>query len=175
MCYNPEIISVFKNIPLSHSGDQGEFIRIQREKEHYLNSSSPKNMKNKGENNGMYGRIPANAKSVLQYSISGEFIREYPSIAAAKRVTGINNIYYVCVGQRPSAGGFIWKFGNNKYSDPGKKVLQFTGDGTYIMTYNSAHHAAKELHLDASSIYKVCQGKANKCGGFIWKFETTKE
>ena len=49
---------------------------------------------------------------VLQYSKSGEFIAEYPSIHEAERQTGCyqSNICSCCKGERKSAGGFIWKY-----------------------------------------------------------------
>ena len=49
---------------------------------------------------------------VLQYSKSGEFIAEYPSIKEAEKQTGCyqGNICNCCKGERKSAGGFIWKY-----------------------------------------------------------------
>ena len=49
---------------------------------------------------------------VLQYSKSGEFIAEYPSIKEAEKQTGCNqaSICNCCKGNRKSAGGFIWKY-----------------------------------------------------------------
>lgn len=57
------------------------------------------------------GNINIPTKPVLQYSKSGEFIAEYPSIMEASRQTGCNNshICECCEGKRKSAGGFIWK------------------------------------------------------------------
>lgn len=50
-------------------------------------------------------------KPVFQYTKQGEFVAEYFSQSEASRVTGINrsSISNCCLGQRPSAGGFIWK------------------------------------------------------------------
>ena len=49
---------------------------------------------------------------VLQYSKSGEFIAEYPSIKEAERQTGCykSHICACCKGKYKSAGGFIWKY-----------------------------------------------------------------
>lgn len=50
---------------------------------------------------------------VNQYSLSGEFIKDYPSAAQAKRETGINStqIRACCLKKNGyhTAGGFIWK------------------------------------------------------------------
>ena len=52
------------------------------------------------------------SKPILQYSKSGDFIREWKSAAEVERVLGINNsdIIQCCKGRRKSSGGFIWKY-----------------------------------------------------------------
>ena len=49
---------------------------------------------------------------VLQYSKSGEFIAEYPSIKEAERQTGCyqSHICNCCKGKYKSTGGFIWRY-----------------------------------------------------------------
>ena len=50
-----------------------------------------------------------NRKDVLQFSLEGEFIKEYPSAKAAHRY--LNNkvdISRCCTGKIKSAGGFLW-------------------------------------------------------------------
>lgn len=52
-------------------------------------------------------------KAVLQYSLDGDFIKEWPSAHAASRGLGrkINaDISLVCKGEKKSAGGYIWKY-----------------------------------------------------------------
>lgn len=50
------------------------------------------------------------SKKCYQYTLDGEFIKEYPSVSEAKRVTGIVNIESVCTGKRNKAGGFYWTY-----------------------------------------------------------------
>ena len=54
----------------------------------------------------------ANSKKILQFTKSGEFIREWPSMAAIYRELGIRqgNIFSCCRGKRNYAGGYIWKY-----------------------------------------------------------------
>lgn len=53
----------------------------------------------------------ANGRYVDQIDMeTGKLIKRYPSIRAAHRETGINNIAEACVGKRKSAGGYIWQF-----------------------------------------------------------------
>ena len=49
---------------------------------------------------------------VLQLSIDGKLIAEYPSIRGASRQTGCNqsSICQCCKGKRKSSGGYIWKY-----------------------------------------------------------------
>ena len=54
------------------------------------------------------------SKPVLQYDLLGNFIREWPSMIKVEEELGIDqgNISHCCIGNRKSAGGFIWKFKN---------------------------------------------------------------
>ena len=52
------------------------------------------------------------SKKVLQFTKSGEFIREWPSATEAYRQLGISqsSICGCCNGKLKSAGGFIWEY-----------------------------------------------------------------
>lgn len=54
------------------------------------------------------------SKAVLQFTKSGEFLREYSSgkMAALETGTAAQNISRCCLGKRETANGFIWKFKN---------------------------------------------------------------
>jgi hypothetical protein len=54
-------------------------------------------------------------KRVLQFDLSGNFIKEYFSIAEASRCIGAKeqHISRCCYGQRKKTRGFVWKFKNN--------------------------------------------------------------
>lgn len=60
-----------------------------------------------------YGtRNERTSRKILQYSKSGEFIREWQSAAEVKRVLGIDrsHISACCKGKLKSSGGFIWRY-----------------------------------------------------------------
>lgn len=170
MTYSQEIIDTFNNITLPHSGETKENLRQLREDLNYSMSNHNKNPKNKGKNNGMHGKIPANAKSVIQLDLDGNFIKEWRSAAEAKKFLGIDNITVVCNGKRKQAGGYLWKWGENNYSSKFRRVAQLSLQDELLADYDSCWEAAQCLNLDASSIYKVCTGKAKTCGGFKWMF-----
>ena len=53
------------------------------------------------------------SKAVLQYSIDGRFLKEWPSATDASLGLGkklISGIGMVCKGKRKTAGGYIWKY-----------------------------------------------------------------
>lgn len=56
------------------------------------------------------------SKTVMQYDLQGNFIKEYPSYREAQRQTGITTIYVVCQGEKRAkkrqrtAGGYVWKY-----------------------------------------------------------------
>ena len=52
------------------------------------------------------------SRKILQYSKSGEFIREWQGALEVERVLKIAqpNITQCCKGKRKSSGGFVWKY-----------------------------------------------------------------
>lgn len=56
--------------------------------------------------------VEACAKKVLQFTKSGEFIREWPSACEASRQLGIaqSGICRCCNGKLKSASGYVWKY-----------------------------------------------------------------
>ncbi len=83
----------------------------------------------KGENNPNFGKSPSTktlrkrsesmkgktSRKVVQFDLSGNFIKEWDSIkSAALELKLGNHITQVCRGQRKSCGGFLWFYKNNK-------------------------------------------------------------
>ena len=52
-----------------------------------------------------------------------------------------------------------------------KKVQQYTLDGVYITTFNSATEAGERYNINPHQIRATCNGKQNSSGGFKWKYE----
>lgn len=55
-------------------------------------------------------KIEKQSIPILQFSKSGEFIKEWPSLSEAYRQLGIQHICQCCKGRRKSAGGFVWRY-----------------------------------------------------------------
>lgn len=58
-----------------------------------------------------FGKDTSRAIPIRQYSLTGEFIKEYDCAATAMRETGINQctIRAVANGKRKTAGGYLWQ------------------------------------------------------------------
>lgn len=53
-----------------------------------------------------------------------------------------------------------------------KPILQFTLDNILIKEWKSAKDIEQETGIFATSIGKICKGKGNSAGGFIWKYKS---
>jgi group I intron endonuclease len=145
-----------------------------------------------GKDNPMYGRkrpkelmdklLKAKQKAVVQYSLTGQVIAEYPSISEAARRTGleISNISSICV-RRPeckTAGGFAWRFKGEPFETIRNRnfapIIQFTKNGEFIREWDSiknAMHSMGKKTRDGTLVSAVCRGKRGSAFGFIWQYK----
>lgn len=128
-----------------------------------------------------------NAKKVLQYSLEGEFIKEWNSASEAETSLGYmsGNVSNVCRGLGKSAMGYMWKYkeGNEIPSSidscsakgtPHKHtgLLQLDLEGNLIKEWKSNKEAAQALNIKSiSAISEVCRGKRKTAGGFVWRYK----
>ena len=73
----------------------------------------------------------AHSKKVIQFTKSGEFIREWPSTREAGRELGITNSHICgcCNGKLKSAGGYIWRYAED-LSDILESLFEHYRDAT---------------------------------------------
>lgn len=50
-------------------------------------------------------------------------------------------------------------------------VCQYDLSGNFIQAFESIKIAGEHTHIDPSCISKVCLGKRQTAGGFIWRYE----
>ena len=108
------------------------------------------------------------SKPVLQFSLAGEFLNEYPSIKEAAVKTGIikQNISSNLTGKYKTAGGFIWKYKDlsltlqghlkksfemPKHSDKTKKKMSLSAKK------GDDHHMKKKIGANNSRSKKIVQ------------------
>lgn len=121
-------------------------------------------------------------KSVLQYDLSGNLIKEYESIAAA--AGSVNalaaNVSNSCRKRHKTCSGFLWRFSNDPLTKEELKTLnirsipikQYTPDLKFIKEWSSIKEASETLKISAASIGAVCNhsSKRHTAGGFVWSF-----
>lgn len=56
-----------------------------------------------------------------------------------------------------------------------KPVNQYTKDGEFIKTWNSAKEACDTLHIHKSTVCQCCKGIKPSAGGYIWRYADTQE
>jgi very-short-patch-repair endonuclease/DNA-directed RNA polymerase subunit RPC12/RpoP len=123
-------------------------------------------------------RCHPNSIEIEQYDLNMNLLKRYHSIASAERETGIRHIKENLSGGRKSAGGFIWKYKDEKkvkkelskqtYHNS-KKIIQYDLNMKKIKEYNSIAEAERENKI--SHIKDVLSGKRKTAGGCLWKYK----
>ena len=119
-----------KRIPVNQYSMDGKYLRSYTsiteaesaypDIKHIGASLNPKSV-NKSAGGYMWRIDQGNHEDIAPYHANGVFVEQidltdghvikiYPSMAEAKRETGIQNIVAVCQGKRPRAGGFGWRY-----------------------------------------------------------------
>jgi hypothetical protein len=129
-------------------------------------------------------------KPVLQYSLKGKFIKEFPSINEAILVTGVSRRNIMnCIKKKTKTGGrYQWRLKQglkkgeeikdietvkrNRPARLKRGVYQFSLEGKYIKEYPSITEAARKTAALRDCIRKCATKKRKKAGGFQWRFKS---
>lgn len=175
---------------LSAGGESGS-CGIKRTEEEKLYLSEV----NSGENHPMYGTHPSKetllrkSKVIWQYGLEGNFIREWESLKSASTELNIHNsaIGQCCHGRRKTAGGYMWRFKEDKDMlkilpvckrkesngvNKKKPVLQYTLGGVFVREWESTFMASKGTSNTSKNISSCCHRRCKTAGGYMWKFKT---
>lgn len=125
------------------------------------------------------------AKKVIQYSLQGDFIKIYSSVAEASQKLNIPapNLYLACNSNTTykSAGGYQWKYYTPNYLQhisqvtgkagrPSLPVNQYDINGVLINTFNNPREAAEKTHVGCRNINRSCELKGKTtAGGYLWR------
>lgn len=116
---------------------------------------------------------------ILQFDLSGNFIKEWNAPSEAARITGIcvNTIYGCLNKQHKNAGKYIWIRKTDYENDNSlswyltnqvyKNVLQYDLDGNLIKQWNTLSEAVKEY---GSTVAQCCVHETLTAYGYIWKY-----
>lgn len=123
-------------------------------------------------------------RPVIQYSLDGEFIKEFDSITKASSHISKSNpsIIENCLGKRKSSYGFIWRYKENpldknfKYfkNKSNKAIIQYDLEGNFIKEWNNMKEPSDFYDINYDGISSCCLGKQKTSGGFIWKYKNNK-
>lgn len=126
-------------------------------------------------------------KQVSQYTVAGKKIKTYPSLIAAEKATGIHSVSIgrVAVGRKITAGGYAWRYGNEKTADVekvkeehrrehrkkyGQKVSQYDlATGRRVACYPSLQDAEAATGAKATAIALVLRGIYKSAKGYFWQ------
>lgn len=115
-------------------------------------------------------------RKIQQYTLDGEFVKEYNSIAEASKELSIDkaNIGHCCMHtpNHNSAGGYIWKYKEDNtpiipYTP--HSVCQLDLEGNLVAIYKTAVLAKEKIGISTSSISNCCNGKIKSVKGFVFK------
>jgi hypothetical protein len=117
-------------------------------------------------------------KVVLQYDLSGNFIKEWLGLDIIQKELVINksNIANCCRGIAKSAGGYIWRYKDefieiniNKLNDKIRPVRQYDLSGSFIKEYSSIRETV-DYGFNDGNVQSCCVGKQKSHKGFIWRY-----
>jgi len=139
---------------------------------------------NAGHKRPTKARLSARKRGVVpvyQYSLDGELLRSFPSLAEAERKTGVAraSICSTLKGRLTQAGGFQWKDGTKaarisisprrrETSHNARTVYCFTKTGKFMGSHVSMAAAAKATRTSAAVLGRVVSTMKGTAGGFVW-------
>lgn len=132
----------------------------------------------------------AKSKKILQIDKNnGEVVKVWNSMVEASNELGITNktISQCCLGQKPSAGGYIWAFAEmfeteeyfekiktdierSKRSTRPRPVIEYDLKGNFVKKYNTIKEASKQTGINDAHISLCCKGKRKTAGKRIWRY-----
>lgn len=135
--------------------------------------------------NSVSGRNNPNAKSILQYSTTGEFVKSFDSIADACKELGANhsNIIACIKGRIKSSYGFVWVYAGEEssinekvnrictYTNPkAKPIVQYDLSGNVVGWFSSITEACETIGASTGTISMALNGKRKTAYKSVWKY-----
>lgn len=130
------------------------------------------------------------SKKVIQYTIDGEFINSFMSASEAGRQLNMNraSISRCAIGGQLTYNNFIWQYENDdnveevvelirnksKSGKNKKTISQYTLDGKFIKTYESASAAGRAFGKAHTGIANAARRGATAYG-YRWKYDESEE
>ena len=122
------------------------------------------------------------AKEVLQYDLTGKFIKEFKSSQDVQHQLGFNSsqIRACCRGEYKTSKGYIWIFKNGdiqnelstdllKERDLDKRIQQLSVDNKLIKVWFNTLEIEKEMNIPKAQISACLRGCSKTSNGYKWK------
>ena len=121
-------------------------------------------------------------RKIIQYDLEMNEIKQYNSIVEASNLLNIgkSNIRGVLNGSRKTAGGFVFKYIEDKIDNSsekiiinknrGRKVVQYDLNMNTINIHNSIADAGRNLNIHKNNIWGVINNYKKTAGGFIFRY-----
>jgi len=123
-------------------------------------------------------------KPIIQYSLDGEFIKEWPSSTSVQRELGFNarNIGGCANKQTFTSNGYIWRFKIDPLTNDDlskvknkrprtKKVYQYDLQDNLLNVYDSVKEASEKTGLYYNCISECCRGNIHQYHGYKWLYD----
>ena len=118
---------------------------------------------------------------IIQYTLTGEYIKDWYSQKQIERELGIDSdlIGRVLNGKQKQAGGFQWRRVGDEPKDISKEVqyrfgvIQYDLDGNEVNRFPSVKAAAIAMKCDSRNIARVCKKEKNRktACGYKWEYD----
>lgn len=121
-------------------------------------------------------------KPLLQYSLNGEFIREWTSKEELEdeMLMLVSTIQACCKGMTEYAYGYIWRYKEGDKILPQippayvttnayVPIIQYTLEGDLVKEWGGLREI-RRAGIKISGITSCCTGLINMAGGYMWKF-----
>ena len=132
--------------------------------------------------------IEKSKKQILQYSLTGDFIKEWDSVSSIIKEFGKIDISSCCTGKRIKGKGYIWRYKeSDNYplkidivlaeSDKNwlRRVIQYDASGHIVQTFKNSREMRDILfpneNIKLRNMWGCLSGKSKTYHGFILKFE----
>jgi hypothetical protein len=138
-------------------------------------SSEKRNFSIKNKLKGKYGEESNKHRNVFQYSLNGEFIKEWGCMSDACRFYKINNgaMTHVCKLDQNQIGGFIWryfKYSVTPVSPRIKRIRQYDKNNNFIREWDRITDAAEFYNISTGRICTCLKGHTATCMGYKWEY-----
>lgn len=121
--------------------------------------------------------------TILQYDLSGSFIKEFGTVEEASETTNTNRTSIVlCMQDKcKQANNYVWRYKDGEIIqniDVGDidyvsrtPVLMYNIQGEVLAEFQSIKEAAKSTGIGYSNICQCLRGDTQSAGGYVWRYK----